>query len=304
MDKPQLIVVVGPTAIGKTSLSIRLAQALQTEVISADSRQFFQTIQIGTAKPTNEERAQVKHHFVDFLPLTASYSAGQFERDVISFLNDFYRSHQSAVMVGGSGLYVKAVLEGFDDLPADMELRNALNAQLEKDGLNALVEELLLLDPESQNTVDLQNPQRVVRALEVCKTSGKPYSSFLCTADTTRDFEPLIIGLDGPREWVYDRINQRVDEMMAEGLLAEVESVKEHQGVHALKTVGYNELFDYLDGKCSLEEAVDKIKQHTRNFAKRQWTWFKKQGGVVWMDARDPEAIVNFVLSSTKLPPS
>lgn len=304
MNKPQLIVVVGPTAIGKTNLSIRLAKALHTEIISADSRQFFQTIQIGTAKPTVEEREQVQHHFVDFLPLTASYSAGQFERDVISFLTDFFKSHQSAVMVGGSGLYVKAVLEGFDDLPADDELRKRLNAQHENGGLNALIEELALLDPKSLNVVDLQNPQRVIRALEVSKTSGKPYSSFLSTSGSVRNFEPLIIGLDGPREWVYDRINQRVDEMMAEGLLAEVESVKAHQGLHALKTVGYNELFDFLDEKYSLEEAVNKIKQHTRNFAKRQWTWFKKQEGVIWMDARDPEAIVNFVLSISKHPPT
>jgi tRNA dimethylallyltransferase len=295
MTEGFLVVIVGPTAIGKTDVSLELAKALNAEIISADSRQFFKDISIGTAKPTPFELKSVNHHFVDFLELYQEYSAGQFERDVINFLSSHFQTHSSVVMVGGSGLYVKAILDGFDDLPKSPEFRDQLNERFNAHGIKPLVDELLILDPNV--TVDLENPQRVIRALEVCLGTNKPYSSYLNKSKSKREFTHLVIGLDGPREWVYDRINQRVDEMLEEGLLEEAESCLHLKGAHALKTVGYVELFEYLEGNCSLGQATEKIKQHTRNFAKRQWTWFKKRQDIVWMDAREPQAIIDYVLS-------
>ncbi len=293
--KPLLIVIVGPTAIGKTSLSIQIAQHLGTEIISADSRQFYKELAIGTAKPTAEERAQVPHHFVDFLSIEESYSAGQFEREVLTFLNNFFQHHSTAVMVGGSGLFVKAVCEGLDELPKSESIREELNQRFENGGIPPLLEELQTLDPEFHQQVDQGNPQRIIRALEVCLASGKPYSSLRKNTSKERPFDILTIGLEGERSWVYERINRRTEIMMEEGFLDEAKAVFDQRDLNALKTVGYRELFDHLQGEISLERAVELIQQNTRRFAKRQLTWFKKQKDTHWMDAQHPEEILAWV---------
>ena len=293
--KARLIVVVGPTAIGKTALSIALAKALNTEIISSDSRQFYKELAIGTAKPTEEERAEAVHHFVDFLSIHEEYSAGQFERDVIEFLDHFFKTKSSAVMVGGSGLFVKAVIEGLDDLPRNTAFREALNERFEKDGIAPLLEELKSLDPKVHDYLDVHNPQRVIRALEVCLASGKPYSAQRSNQAKERPFDVLLLGLSGEREWIYERINQRTLQMMEEGFLDEARSVFEYRNLNALKTVGYTELFAHLNGEYDLERAVELIQQNTRRFAKRQLTWFKKSTNTHWMDAQKPEEIVSWV---------
>lgn len=293
--KPLLIVVVGPTAIGKTRLSIQIAQSLGTEIISSDSRQFYKELAIGTAKPTEEERAQVPHHFVDFLSIEEDYSAGQFERDVLSFLDQFFQHHSTAVMVGGSGLFVKAVCEGLDELPKDDTVREKLNQRFEADGISPLLEELEALDPEFHQQVDHGNPQRIIRALEVCLASGQKYSSLRKNTVKERPFDILTIGLDGERTWVYDRINRRTEIMMEEGFLDEAKAVFEQRELNALKTVGYRELFDHLKGETTLERAIELIQQNTRRFAKRQLTWFKKNKETHWMDAQNPEEILAWV---------
>ena len=293
--KPLLIVVVGPTAIGKTALSIALAKALNTEIISSDSRQFYKELAIGTAKPTEEERAEAVHHFVDFLSINEEYSAGQFERDVIAFLDNFFKTKSCAVMVGGSGLFVKAVIEGLDDLPRNTIHREALNERFEKDGIAPLLEELKSLDPKVHDYLDVHNPQRVIRALEVCLASGKPYSAQRLNQAKERPFDVLLLGLSGEREWIYERINQRTLQMMEEGFLDEARSVFEYRNLNALKTVGYTELFAHLNGEYDLERAVELIQQNTRRFAKRQLTWFKKSTNTHWMDAQKPEDIVSWV---------
>jgi tRNA dimethylallyltransferase len=282
--KKSLIVVVGPTGIGKTSLAITLAQERGTEIISADSRQIFKEMSIGTAKPTAEELAAVPHHFVGRMSIHDSYSAGQFERDALAKIEELHTKHDTVIMVGGSGLYVNAVLYGFDDLPGDSTIRATLKGRLEAEGLESLVTQLQSLDPISAERVDAQNPQRVLRALEVCLSSGKPYSSLLNSGGKERPFDIVLIGLTAAREVVYERINQRVDQMMASGLLEEAKNLFEFRHLNALQTVGYQELFTHLEGQCTLDEAVELIKQNTRRFAKRQYTWFKKLEGLRWFE--------------------
>jgi len=286
MSKPKtLIVIAGPTAIGKTALSIEVAQHYQTEIISADSRQFFKEMNIGTAKPNAQELAAAPHHFINSHSINQEVSVGNFEKEAIQKIEELYQKHDVLVMVGGSGLYVNAVLYGFDEIPkADESIRNKLNQQFIEEGIETLQQQLLELDPTYYKEVDIRNPQRVIRALEVCMCSGKPYSSFRKTENKARNFEVTLIGLDVEREKLYERINQRVDLMMEEGLLEEVKSLQEHQHLNALKTVGYTELFKYLNNECSLPEAVEKIKQNTRNFAKRQLTWFRKNEELIWFE--------------------
>jgi tRNA dimethylallyltransferase len=286
MSKPKtLIVIAGPTAIGKTALSIEVAQHYQTEIISADSRQFFKEMSIGTAKPNTQELAAAPHHFINSHSINQEVSVGTFEKEAIQKIEELFQKHDVLVMVGGSGLYVNAVLYGFDEIPkADESIRNKLNQQFIEEGIETLQQQLLELDPAYYNEVDIRNPLRVIRALEVCMCSGKPYSSFRKTENKARNFEVTLIGLDVEREKLYERINQRVDLMMEEGLLEEVKSLQEHQHLNALKTVGYTELFKYLNNECSLPEAVEKIKQNTRNFAKRQLTWFRKNEELIWFE--------------------
>jgi len=295
-DKKRLIVVVGPTAVGKTAMGIQLANHYGTEVISADSRQFYKEMTIGTAKPDLEELAQAKHHFIDSHSIAEDYSAGDFERDALAKLTDIFAHNDVAVMVGGSGLFVRAVCEGLDNLPkAPAEIREQLNATFEAEGIEPLQERLKAVDPAYYATVDISNSQRVIRALEVYEATGKPFSSYHVSDLARRPFEVVTIGLNMDRAKLYERINLRVGIMMEKGLLAEVESLKAYQQKPALQTVGYAEIFDYFDGKLSLEEAVDKIKQHSRQYAKRQITWFKKYGNTTWFEPQDITGIIQFL---------
>ncbi|SFN32648.1 tRNA (adenosine(37)-N6)-dimethylallyltransferase MiaA [Salegentibacter flavus] len=292
-----LITVSGPTAIGKTALAIKLAQHFNTEIISADSRQFFKEMRIGTAVPSEEELAAVPHHFIQHISVEDNYSVGDFERQAISKLDELFREHQVVVMVGGSGLYVKAILEGLDDFPAIAPgIREELNITYETNGIEPLQQQLKELDPKYYEVADIQNPHRLIRALEICIGSGKTYSSFLNRKKPERNFKSINIGLETDREIIYDRINRRVDLMMDEGLLEEAEKLFPKRRLNALNTVGYKELFDYLKGIHPLETAVAEIKKNTRRFAKRQLTWFRKQEQVRWFDYKtSSEKIIQYI---------
>ena len=295
MNRPTLICVVGPTAIGKTALGIKLAQEFNADIISADSRQIYRHMAIGTAAPTEEEKAQAKHHFVEFLHPSEIYSAGDFEKDAISFLEDYFKDSTSesskvAILVGGSGLYVKGVVEGFDNLPRDLALRKTLNQRLESEGLPALQAELKALDPEHYSRMDTSNPQRVVRALEVTLFTGKPFSEFHSktsqqTENTSaRPFDIIQIGLEAPREIINKRIEMRTQLMLDAGWLEETRALLPLRHHNSLNTVGYKELFAHLDGEMTLEQAKERIIISTRQFAKRQMTWFKKDPTITWFD--------------------
>jgi tRNA dimethylallyltransferase len=279
-----LISIVGPTAIGKTALSIELAKAYNCEIISADSRQFFKEMSIGTAKPTPEEMNGVVHHFVDCISIQEFYTAGQFENDVISKLSEIFENQDIAIMVGGSGLYVNAVLAGIDEIPSDLELRNQLNQELEEKGLRHMQQKLKKLDYEHFKFMDKQNPQRLVRAIEVCLTTGKKYSELRNQTAKKREFDIIQIGITADREVIYNRINQRVDSMVKDGLVEEVTVLFAQKELNSLNTVGYKEIFRHLEGEWELDFAIEKIKQNTRNFAKRQLTWFKKDEKTTWFD--------------------
>ena len=284
MKKKVLLAVVGPTAIGKTALGIQLAKHFDTEILSADSRQFFKEMEIGTAVPSQEELAQVPHHFIQHKSIFEPYSVGDFEKEAMTVLDGLFQQKDKVVMVGGSGLYVDAVVHGLDEFPeVDPDIRTALNQKLEKNGLSSLQEELKLKDPTYYKIVDLENPHRLIRALEVCRASGQPFSSFLNRPKPKRPFKTLYVGLEAPREVIYERINQRVDLMMQAGLLEEAERLYPHKTLNALQTVGYKELFEYLDGHCTLEFAVSEIKKNTRRFAKRQLTWLRKNKDILWI---------------------
>lgn len=281
----ELIVIVGPTAIGKTALSIQLAKKWGTEIISADSRQFYQEMEIGTAKPSLEEMDGVVHHFVGNISIHDDYNAGQYERDAIEKLTSLFEIHNRVIMVGGSGLYVDAVCKGFDAVPPkDEDIRQKLEHQLESEGIAKLQEQLLELDPQHYQATDLNNGQRLVRALEVCISSGKPFSSFRQNTPKKRNFRITKVGLNTHRDVLYDRINRRVDVMMDSGLVDEVKGLLPYRHLNALQTVGYKELFDFFDRNCTLDEAVDNIKQNTRRFAKRQLTWFRRDERTRWFD--------------------
>lgn len=280
-----LISIVGPTAIGKTALSIKLANHFNTEIISADSRQFYKEMQIGTAAPTPSELTAATHHFIKHISVDNYYSVGAFERDTITLLDELYKKHDTIIMVGGSGLYVNAVTKGLDELPkVDQGIRDELNDRFEKDGLEGLQFQLKKLDPKAYSAIAIDNPQRLKRALEVCLSSGQPYSSFLTSENKKRDFKTITIGLTADRDIIYDRINRRVDLMIEEGLLEEVERLIPKKNLNALNTVGYKEIFNVLDEQWDIEFAISEIKKNTRRFAKRQLTWFKKNEYTVWFD--------------------
>lgn len=293
--RPLLISLIGPTAIGKTATAIDLATKLDAEIISCDSRQFFKEISIGTAKPTPEELAQAPHHFVDFISIEDEYSAGDFERDVVSFLDTYFKTKKVCIVTGGSGLYLKAITKGFDELPSDLVVRAALIAEFEKKGIRPLQAELAEKDPVHFAKMDTNNPQRLMRAIEVCRITNQTYSSFLTNKQVERPFDLLEVGITAERDVLYDRINTRVDQMMVDGLLEEAKTVYPKRALNSLNTVGYKELFTHLDGECTLEEAVEKIKQHTRNFAKRQMTWFNKNTDAKWFDISEKQQLVDFV---------
>lgn len=284
MITKKLISVIGPTGIGKTKLAIALANHFKTDIISADSRQFFKEMRIGTAVPSAEELARAKHHFIQHKHIFNSYSVGEFERDALGTLDTIYKSHDIAIMVGGSGLYVDAVTKGLDEFPeVDPNIRLRLNSSYEENGISYLQEALVEHDPDYYRTVDLENPQRLIRALEICIGSGRRYSSFLTKERAQRPFQTISIGITAPRNIIYDRINQRVDVMMDEGLLEEAKGLYEHKALNALNTVGYKELFNHFEGLWSLDFAIAEIKKNTRRFAKRQLTWFRKNNDVLWV---------------------
>lgn len=296
-----LVAIVGPTGIGKTSLSIALARKFNTEILSADSRQFYKEMNIGTAAPTAEELQAAPHHFIHNISIREEYSVGDFERDALQKTDDLFKHHSILILVGGSGLYVKSLLEGLDNFPeVDPAIREELNLQLAEKGLDPLKEKLQQLDPHHYARIDKENPHRVIRALEICLGTGRPYSSFLEGPKPTRNFKTIKIGLTAPREIIYNRINKRVDIMMDEGLLEEAKRLYPLRELNALNTVGYKELFSFLDGNCSLEEAIEEIKKNTRRFAKRQLTWFRKEKDINWFDYRTPaEEIREFIEKHT-----
>ena len=295
LQKKTLITVVGPTAIGKTSLSIALAEHFNTEIISCDSRQFYKEMSIGTAVPEPEELSAVTHHFIQNQSIFDDYNVGAFEKDALQKLNQLFKKHDTIIMVGGSGLYVDAVLKGFDEFPeVDSKIREELTSQLENEGLCILQKKLKELDPETYNSIAIDNPQRVTRALEVCIGTGLPYSSFKGKAKEKRAFKSITIGLNGEREKIYERINLRVDLMMEKGLLEEAEKLYQYRHLNALQTVGYKELFSFFDGSYSKEFAIEEIKKNTRRFAKRQLTWFRKDSEIYWFDFKlDQQQIIN-----------
>lgn len=299
----KLIIVVGPTAIGKTAKAIELAKYFGCEIISADSRQFYQEMTIGTAVPSAEELSAVKHHFVQHISINDSYSVGQFERDTLSCLDSLFEKNQTQIMVGGSGLYIDAVTQGLDNFPkVDENIKNQVQRNYEQSGLVYLQNELKQRDfsfytkMEQENPQTLQNPQRMMRYVSVCMAENKPYSSYLKKEKIQRNFEPIYIGLTADREVIYDRINQRVDIMINNGLLKEVENLYSYKDNNALQTVGYRELFDFFEDKLSLEEAIEEIKKNTRRFAKRQLTWFNRNDAIKWFDCNTPvSSILDYI---------
>lgn len=294
MSHKVLISVVGPTAIGKTKFSIALAKYFRTEIISADSRQFFKELNIGTAVPSITELKEIPHHFIQHKSIHEPYSVGDFERDVLDRLRELFNSYEVVIMTGGSGLYVNAVCKGLDAFPDVVpKTRDQLNNSYEEEGIEALQRQLRQLDPEYYEQVDLNNPHRLIRALEVCISAGLPYSSFLKKEKPPRPFKVLTVGLHAAREVVYDRINKRVDKMMEQGLLEEVRALVPYKDLNALQSVGYNELFKYLDGSWELDFAVSEIKKNTRRFAKRQLTWFNKEQEILWINYE--EAMANVI---------
>ena len=296
-NKPLLICIVGPTAIGKTSLAIAIAKSFNTEIVSADSRQFFKEMRIGTAVPSSEELATVAHHFIQNKSIFDSFSVGDFEREALLKLDELFQKHEVVVMVGGSGLYVDALIKGLDDFPGvPSAVRIKLNKELEENGIEALQLELEQADPVYFQKVDSNNPHRLIRALEIFRSTGKPYSSFLNKNKKTRPFETQFIGLTADREILYDRINKRVDIMIQQGLLDEAKKLHHYKDLNTLQTVGYRELFQYFDGNLTKDEAIDEIKKNTRRFAKRQGTWFRKNDDIKWFDySTNPSEITTYL---------
>ncbi len=296
MSNKNLIIIAGPTAIGKTALSITLAKYYHCPVVSADSRQFFKEMKIGTAKPTIEEMQGVTHYFIDSHSITDDYNAGKYETETITLLEKLFQTNEIIILSGGSGLYIDAICKGFDDLPeADSDIRNKINILSQQQGIKRLQELLKKLDKDYYNTVDLQNPQRISRALEVCLTTGIPYSVLRKGKKHVRNFTIIKIGLNTSRDILYERINKRVDEMMENGLLDEVKSLQAYKHLNALQTVGYKELFDFIDNKTDLKTAIELIKQNTRRFAKRQLTWFKKDEQMKWFQPHQVTDIIAYI---------
>ena len=284
-SKKTLITIVGPTAIGKTSLSILIASHFKTEIISCDSRQFYKEMTQGTAVPEKEELAAVPHHFIQNRSVFEDYNVGAFERDALNVLDRLFKKHNIVVMVGGSGLYVKTVLEGLDDFPKiDPSIRLELKQVLKTEGIIPLQNQLKKLDIITYNTIDKDNPQRVIRALEICIGTNLPYSSYTSNSKKKRKFNSIIIGLSGEREKIYERINRRVDQMLENGLIDEAQKLYPNKELNALQTVGYKELFSFFEEKTTKDEAIQEIKKNTRRFAKRQLTWFKKDSNIYWFD--------------------
>lgn len=298
--KPTLVVITGPTAVGKTNLCVELAQHLNTEIINADSRQFFKELSIGTAKPTKEEMKNIPHHFVNSHSITQTYNATNFEQDVLALLNKLFKTYPLVILTGGSGLYIDAVCNGFDEnIPEGNEqLRTELEQLYNKYGIEILREKLKQLDPDFYQEIDLKNINRLYRAIEVCLLSNSSYKQLRQGIKQNRPFNIIKIALNRDKEELYNRINQRVDLMIQNGLIDEVKQVLPYRTHNALKTVGYTELFDYLDEKLSLPEAIDKIKVNTRRYAKKQLAWFNKSNDYNWFHPNETEKIISFINSN------
>ena len=291
-----LVSVCGPTAIGKTTMGIRLAQHFSTSIISADSRQFYKELEIGTAKPDVGELGEATHYFVNNLSIKDDYSVGDFERDVLSKLKELFKIHDTVIMVGGSGLFVRVIAEGLDDFPTiDKTIREKLNLELAEKGIEVLQERLRELDLETYTTMDIHNSQRLVRALEMCIGTGNPFSFYKNIPKPKRPFNVVTVGLNTDRELLYERINHRVDQMIEKGLVEEARQFSDFRSLYALRTVGYSELFDYFDGNSTKEEAIELIKRNTRRFSKRQITWFKKEKGIEWFEPTNFDDILRFI---------
>ena len=298
-----LITIVGPTAIGKTALSIALAQHFKCEIVSCDSRQFFKEMTIGTAVPNQEELQAATHHFIQNKSIFENYTVGDYEKEALLKIEELFQNNDFVILIGGSGLYVDAILKGFDEFPEiDPKVRSEVNSNYEKLGIEYLQKQLQLLDPDyyqkitAENPQTLQNPQRMMRFVEVCIGTQKPYSSFLNQKKNNRNFTPVLIGLDAERQIIYNRINQRVDIMMNEGLLEEAKNLYPNKALNALQTVGYRELFTYFDGDFTLPFAIEEIKKNTLSFSKRQLTWFKRNEITKWFDyATDRKEIINYI---------
>lgn len=292
-NKKYLICIVGPTCVGKTAMAIKIAKHFNTQIISADSRQFYKEISIGTAKPSIEELSEVKHHFIDNKSITEIYSAGDFERDALSLLNQYYLENDMMVLVGGSGLYVNAVCDGLDEMPPiDEKLRNQIIKEFELYGIQFLQNKLEELNPIAFEKIDKNNPQRLMRAIEIAIQTPQLETK---TNKIKRPFECIKICLNSNRELLYDAINSRVDVMVNNGLLKECEQMHDYKEHYALKTVGYAEIFDFFEGKSTLPKAIELIKQHTRNYAKRQITWFKKDSNTIWFEPNQAKEIISFI---------
>ena len=295
-----LIVLLGPTGVGKTSASLSISKHFDAPIVSADSRQFFHEMRIGTAAPTLEQLTVAPHHLVGHKSITERYSCGMFETEALKVLNNIYQSHSMSMLVGGSMLYLDAVCNGIDDFPTpDPELRKSLENQLKTEGIESLRAQLKLLDPEHYDRVDLKNSQRILKAIEVCLQTGRPYSSFRTNPQKERPFKTIKVGLNLPREILYERINARVDQMIEEGLVSEAKSLYPLRHHNALKTVGYREIFDYIDGKISLEKAIELIKRNSRHYAKRQLTWWAKDNEIEWFSPNEIEEILAYIESET-----
>lgn len=295
-SKPTLIVLIGPTGIGKTDLSLNIAEHYNTEIISADSRQLYADLKIGTAAPTPEQLARVKHHFVGTLQLTDYYSAAQYEAEVMKKLDELFKKHSVIVLTGGSMMYVDAVCKGIDDIPTvDEETRKTLMQHYENVGLERLCAELKILDPEYYDIVDKKNPKRVIHALEICYMTGQTYTSFRTSQTKERPFNIIKVGLRREREELYARINKRVDIMMEDGLLEEAKSVYQYKDLNSLNTVGYKEMFKCLDGEWELPFAIEKIKQNSRIYSRKQVTWFKRDADITWFHPDDTDNIMSFI---------
>jgi tRNA dimethylallyltransferase len=296
---PTLIIIAGPTAVGKTDLCVQLAKEFNTEIVSADSRQFYRELSIGTAKPTEEEMQGVKHHFINSHSITEYFSVGDYERECLKVLEGIFTKKNTVILTGGSGLFIKVITDGIDEMPeAPLELREKLKLIFETKGLEPLAQQLQVLDPQYFSKVDKQNPQRVIRALEVCLSTGKPFSSFRTQQKVQRPFNILKIGLERPRGELYARIDARMDIMLATGLVAEAKGMIDFREHYALKTVGYKEIFECFDGDYDEKEMVRLLKQNSRRYAKRQLTWFKNQDEFQWFQASEYEGIKNFILEN------
>ena len=292
----QLIVIEGPTASGKTSLAVSLAKALNTVVLSADSRQFYQELSIGTAKPNLDELEGIPHYFIDSHSISDPVSASRYETEAMELIEGELAKHSRLILVGGSGMFIDALCIGLDPIPADPKMQEALTKEFNENGIEPLLQELRIADPEYYEQVDKQNPMRILRAIEVIRLTDIPFTTWRKNDLPKRPFEVIRFVINHPREVLYDRINQRVDGMIAAGLIDEVKSVSEYRNLTALQTVGYKEVFEYLDGNWDLETCIDKIKQHTRNYAKRQLTWFKKHPETTWLDAKSTKEMCDTIL--------